>query len=198
MGEYRKQVNELEKIASKSVSEDASLFGKFIWKEIGIARKVVTEINNTKYSDFASENAYLLGVIHGKRIERMKQKKKNKNNQFVDSSLNAAAKVIEELEAENKRLKSENNHLAFELKYLEDNLMDINCSFTDWEKALMLFEGWMENSYTGIDKERALRLMSDWDCQSSLFMLFFNNFCKKNKLLLEVVNHLENVNRQVN
>lgn len=183
MGEYRKQVNELEKIASKSVSEDISLFGKFIWKEIGIARKVVTDINNTKYSDFASENAYLLGVIHGKRIERMKQKKND------DSS-----RIIANLEAENKRLKSENNHALTELKTLENDLINIECSFFDWERAMLIFESWMDNSYKAVDVERALTLMNDWDCQSSIFRLFFNDFRDKNKLLSETTAQLEKFN----
>lgn len=183
MGEYRKQVNELEKIASKSVSEDISLFGKFIWKEIGIARKVVTDINNTKYSDFASENAYLLGVIHGKRIERMKQKKND------DSS-----RTIANLEAENKRLKSENNHALTELKTLENDLINIDCSFYDWERTLLNFDSWMGNAYKDGDVDRALRLMSDWDFQSPLFRLFFDNFREKNKLLSESVAQLEKFN----
>lgn len=183
MGEYRKQVNELEKIASKSVSEDISLFGKFIWKEIGIARKVVTDINNTKYSDFASENAYLLGVIHGKRIERMKQKKND------DSS-----RTIANLEAENKRLKSENNHALTELKTLENDLINIECSFYDWERTLLNFDSWMGNAYKDGDVDRALRLMSDWDFQSPLFRLFFDNFREKNKLLSESVAQLEKFN----
>lgn len=161
MGEYRKQVNELEKIASKSVSEDASLFGKFIWKEIGIARKVVTEINNTKYSVLASENAYLLGVIHGKRIERMKQKNKDDISQ-----------TIADLEAENKRLKSENNYALTKLKKLENDLINIECSFYDWERTLLNFDSWMGNVYKDGDVDRALRLMSDWDFQSPLFRLF--------------------------
>ncbi|WP_421000053.1 hypothetical protein ACOJIU_12710 [Carnobacterium maltaromaticum] len=183
MGEYRKQVNELEKIASKSVSEDASLFGKFIWKEIGIARKVVTEINNTKYSVLASENAYLLGVIHGKRIERMKQKNKDDISQ-----------TIADLEAENKRLKSENNYALTKLKKLENDLINIECSFYDWERTLLNFDSWMGNVYKDGDVDRALRLMSDWDFQSPLFRLFFDNFREKNKLLSETTAQLEKFN----
>lgn len=111
---------------NSTLQNDIELLGQLKPSDISEVSLIISDVPKCWGYEYLAENAYLLGVMHGKRAEREKKRKRTTAEE-LNMSADSVFKSLENLEKQiNSNLKEDD---AINFEYLYQDLIVILVSF---------------------------------------------------------------------